>query len=76
MTAAEKLLKEHEKWYTARRVAVLNRISVHSFDEQRLVKTSEHLHLEIQKAFDANDGEVRAFHLNAWIHEYPELAYA
>ena len=31
--------------------------------------------LESIKSWDANDGEINAYHIEVWRHEYPHLRY-
>lgn len=56
-------------------VARLNRLPRDFFDEQRLINTSEAMELESIKSWDANDGEINAYHIEVWRHEYPHLRY-
>jgi hypothetical protein len=53
----------------------MNGLSLKTFNERRLKNTSQAMEHEIEKAFDANDGNVNAYHLDVWKHEYPELRY-
>lgn len=57
-------------------VAKLNRLPRKYFNKKRLINTSNAMELEIIKAFDANDGEINAYHIDVWRHEYPELRYS
>lgn len=57
-------------------VARLNRLPRKYFNKKRLINTSYAMEHEIIKAFDANDGEIDAYHIDVWRHEYPELKYA
>ena len=57
-------------------VAKLNRLPRKYFNTKRLINTSNAMELEIIKAFDANDGEINAYHIDVWWHEYPELRYS
>jgi hypothetical protein len=66
---------ENMKYYTVRRVASINGVSIKKFNKRRLKKTSMAMEHEIEKAFDANDGDVNAYHVDVWRHEYPELVY-
>ena len=60
---------------TIARAAALNRMPRQAFSAERLRNASEYMQLETIKAYDANDGEVDAWHVDAWRHEYPELEY-
>lgn len=62
-------------YFTIYLVARLNRLPRKHFQEQRLINTSDAMEHEIIKAFDANDGEINAYHVDVWRHEYPELKY-
>lgn len=57
-------------------VAKLNRLPRKYFNKKRLINTSNAMEHEIIKAFDANDGEINAYHIDVWRHEYPELKYS
>ena len=69
-------LDESKEWYSVKRVAKLNGISWRKISWRDLKKTSEYLQIETKKIFDANYGEVNAYHIDVWRHEYPELYYA
>ena len=68
-------LEEAKKYYTIMLVARLNRIARKAFCEQRLKNTSDYMQLEVKKAFDPNLGDVDAYHIDVWMHEYPEMIY-
>jgi hypothetical protein len=65
----------NERYYTVRCVARMNGLSLKTFNRRRLKNTSQAMEHEVKKAFDANDGDVNAYHIDVWKHEYPELAY-
>jgi hypothetical protein len=53
----------------------MNGLSLKTFNRRRLKNTSQAMEHEVKKAFDANDGNVNAYHVDVWKHEYPELVY-
>lgn len=55
---------EEGKFFTIYLVARINRLPRKYFDEKRLISTSDAMELEITKAFDANDGEINAYHID------------
>ena len=69
-------LDKSKQWYSVKRVAKLNGISWKKISWRKLIKTSEYMQIETKKIFDANYGEVNAYHIDVWRHEYPELYYA
>ena len=64
-----------KEYYTVKRVAKLNGIDWRKINWKRLKDTSNYLQCEVKKIFDANYGNVNAYHIDAWMHEYPELVY-
>ena len=68
-------LDESKDWYSVKRVAILNNISWKSINWRKLKNTSEYMQYEINKIFDANYGNVNAYHIDIWMQEYPELKY-
>ena len=66
---------DEQNFFTIYLVARLNRLPRKYFDKTRLINTSNAMEQEIIKAFDANDGEIDAYHIDVWRHEYPELKY-
>jgi hypothetical protein len=67
---------EHDTYLTVKRVARLNGISWNSLDWRRVMRSSQALELEWQKADDLNYGQCNAYHLDAWRDAYPDLRYA
>ena len=61
--------------YTINLVAAINGISRKSLDDKRLMNTSQAMEYEVEKVFDANDGEINAYNIAVWRHEYPNLKY-
>jgi hypothetical protein len=53
----------------------MNGLSLKTFNRRRLKNTSQAMEHEIKKAFDANDGNINAYHVEVWKHEYPDLRY-
>jgi hypothetical protein len=53
----------------------MNGVARKYFDRRRLKNTSLAMEHEVEKAFDANDGNVNSYHLDVWKHEYPHLRY-
>ena len=68
-------LDKSMKYYTIQRVARINSIARKNLDGQKLKRTSQAMEYEVKKTFDANYGEVNAYHLAVWQHEYPHLNY-
>jgi hypothetical protein len=64
-----------EKYYTVRCVARMNGLSLKTFNRRRLTNTSQAMEYGVKKSFDANDGDVNAYHEDVWKHEYPHLKY-
>ena len=74
-TALATRLNESKKYFTVMRVAKINRMARILLCGLRLKNISDYLQLEVRKAFDPNLGDVDAYHIDAWLHEYPELVY-
>jgi prophage antirepressor-like protein len=68
-------LDESKEWFTVKRVASINRRPWQSFDWRRLKNTSAYLGYPVQKVFDANYGEVNAYHIDVWKHEYAGMNF-
>ncbi|MDR0639236.1 MAG: hypothetical protein LBG27_10140 [Spirochaetaceae bacterium] len=66
---------EHETYLTVKRVAKLNHIRWSSLDWKRVMRSSQALELEWQKADDINYGKCNAYHIEAWRDAYPALEY-
>lgn len=59
------------KWFTVKRIAKLNNKNWKYFNNWRVLKnTSGILGYDVKKVFDANYGEVNAYHVDVWKHEY------
>lgn len=64
-------LDASSKWFTVKRIAKLNNKNWKYFNNWRVLKnTSGILGYEIKKVFDANYGEVNAYHIDVWKHEF------
>jgi prophage antirepressor-like protein len=68
-------LDENKKWFSIKRIAALNNKNWRSFNWKNLKNTSDFLEFEIKKTFDANYGNVNAYHIDVWKHEYPGLTF-
>ena len=68
-------LDESKEYYTVKRVAKMNGIDWRKISWKRLKDTSNYLQREVKKIFDANYGNVNAYHIDVWLNEYPELVY-
>lgn len=69
-------LDESKEWFTVKRVAFINHRPWQSFDWRRLKNTSAYLGYPVQKVFDANYGEVNAYHIDVWKQEYAGMKFA
>ena len=69
-------LDESKEYFTVKRVAKINRISWKSLNWRKLKNVSQAMEREIRKVFDANFETVNAYHIDVWMHEYPELQYS
>jgi prophage antirepressor-like protein len=68
-------LDESKQWYTIKRMAKLTGRNWRSFDWRKLKNTSDYLGYPIRKIFDANYGEVNAYHIDVWRQEYSGLRF-
>lgn len=68
-------LDESKEYYTIKRVAKINGINWKSIDWRKLKNTSQAMEREVKRIFDANYGNVNAYHIEVWQFEYPELRY-
>jgi prophage antirepressor-like protein len=68
-------LDENKKWFTIKRVASLNHRNWRLFNWKKLKNTSDYLGIEVKKIFDANYGNVNAYHIDVWRHEYPGMCF-
>jgi prophage antirepressor-like protein len=69
-------LDESKEWLTVKRVAKLNGVHWKTLDWKRLKNTSQAMEYDVKKVFDANYGNVNAYHIDVWRHEYGGLRYA
>jgi prophage antirepressor-like protein len=69
-------LDENKEYYSIKRVAKLNGLDWRTISWRALKDTSNFLEYEVKKAFDANYGNVNAYHIEAWRHEYPHLKFS
>lgn len=69
-------LDESKEYFTVKRVAKINRISWKSLNWRKLKNVSQAMEREIRKVFDANFETVNAYHIDVWMHEYPQLKYS
>ncbi len=69
-------LDESKEYFTVKRVAKINRISWKSLNWRKLKNISRAMEREIRKVFDANFETVNAYHIDVWMHEYPDLEYS
>ena len=69
-------LDESKEYFTVKRVAKINRISWKSLNWRKLKNVSQAMEREIRKVFDANFETVNAYHIDVWMHEYPDLEYS
>lgn len=64
-------LDVNSKWFTVKRIAKLNNEHWKSFNNWRALKnTSNFLGYDVKKIFDANYGQVNAYHKDVWKHVY------
>jgi prophage antirepressor-like protein len=68
-------LDESKEWFTVKRVASINRRPWQSFDWRRLKSTSAYLGYSVHKVFDANYGEVNAYHIDVWKQKYANMIF-
>ncbi len=68
-------LDESKDWYTIKRVAALNGIDWHEISWKVLKDASLFMECDVKKIFDANYGEVNAYHIDVWRREYPYLMF-
>ena len=65
-------LDTSKDWYSIKRVAALNNVSWKTFKWRRLKEAGERMGHEVKKIFDANYGEVNAYHKDVWEAVYPD----
>lgn len=65
-------LDTSKDWYSIKRVAALNNVSWKTFKWRRLKEVGERMGHEVKKIFDANYGEVNAYHKDVWEAVYPD----
>lgn len=68
-------LDESREYYTVKRVAKMNGINWRDIEWKKLKNTSQAMECEVKRIFDANYGNVNAYHIDVWRHEYPHLRY-
>jgi hypothetical protein len=68
-------LDESREWYTIKRMARLTGRNWRSFNWRKLKNTSDYLGYLVRKIFDANYGEVNAYHIDVWRQEYSGLRF-
>lgn len=68
-------LDESHEYYTVKRVAKINGINWRDIEWKKLKNTSQAMEYEVKRIFDANYGNVNAYHIDVWRHEYPHLRY-
>ena len=66
-------LDESKEWYTVKRVAKNNGIKWETISWRDLKKAS--IAMGVRKIFDANYGNVNAYHITAWRAVYPSFKY-
>lgn len=66
-------LDESKEWFSIKRMATLNNKYWTFYKWRNLKNASEYLGYAPRKVFDANYGEVNAYHINVWKHEYGNL---
>lgn len=62
-----------KQWFSIKRVALHNGITFRDISWRKLKAASSSVGKEVKKIFDANYGEVNAYHEDAWEIAYPEL---
>lgn len=62
-----------KQWFSIKRVALHNGITFRDISWRKLKVASSSVGREVKKIFDANYGEVNAYHEDAWEIAYPEL---
>lgn len=62
-----------KEWFSIKRVALHNGITFRDISWRKLKAASSSVGREVKKIFDANYGEVNAYHEDAWEAAYPEL---
>lgn len=65
-------LNKNKEWWTIKKVGALLNISYKDLDWRKLKAASNNLGFNIQKVFDANYGQVNAYHVKVWKYVYPE----
>ena len=68
-------LDENKSWYSVKRVAKINGVNWREISWRKLKNTSEYMRYETKKIFDANYGNVNAYHIDVWRQEYPGFTY-
>ena len=66
-------LDQDMEWLSIKRVAYINEIPWRTLEWRKLKLASISRHLPPKKIFDANYGEVNAYHRDIWAEVYPEL---
>ena len=65
-------LDTSKDWYSIKRVAALNNVSWKTFKWRKLKEAGECMGYAVKKIFDANYGEVNAYHKDVWEAVYPD----
>lgn len=65
-------LDTSKDWYSIKRVAALNNVSWKTFKWRKLKEVGERMGYAVKKIFDANYGEVNAYHKDVWEAVYPD----
>lgn len=75
LNEAEIQLDESAKWYTIKRVAIINNIPSKELDYRRLKDASKRMGYQVKKVPDQNYVEVNTYHIEVWKQEYSHLDY-
>lgn len=65
-------LDTSKDWYSIKRVAALNNVPWKTFKWRKLKEAGERMGYAVKKIFDANYGEVNAYHKDVWEAVYPD----
>ena len=68
--------QKDKEWFSIKRVAMINNTSWKNYKWKDLKNAGIELGYTVKKVFDANYGEVNAYHIDVWKKVYPEVSFS
>ena len=68
--------QKDREWFSIKRVAMINNTSWKNYKWKDLKNAGIELGYTVKKVFDANYGEVNAYHIDVWKKVYPEVSFS